>query len=181
MLRSISCTHRLGAQRTENRGPAEINRQGWVAGSDIPLKERTQETISQEPIQGTTRKTWRRGSESNRRIKVLQTSPLPLGYRASASKLAFRAEKVHLRRADWEAKNLERETGVEPATSTLARSRSTTELLPLVCSFYSTCVWTDNSRVGPAMGHLPISPSSAHDLKANLILPPAARRPSTIS
>ncbi len=28
------------------------------------------------------RKNWRRGSESNRRIKVLQTSPLPLGYRA---------------------------------------------------------------------------------------------------
>lgn len=25
---------------------------------------------------------WRRGSESNRRMKVLQTSPLPLGYRA---------------------------------------------------------------------------------------------------
>jgi hypothetical protein len=32
---------------------------------------------------------------------------------------------------------LERETGVEPATSTLARSRSTTELLPLVGPFYS--------------------------------------------
>jgi hypothetical protein len=28
---------------------------------------------------------WRRGSESNRRIKVLQTSPLPLGYRASGN------------------------------------------------------------------------------------------------
>ena len=28
------------------------------------------------------RKSWRRGAESNRRIKVLQTSPLPLGYRA---------------------------------------------------------------------------------------------------
>ena len=27
-------------------------------------------------------KNWRRGSGSNRRIKVLQTSPLPLGYRA---------------------------------------------------------------------------------------------------
>jgi hypothetical protein len=27
-------------------------------------------------------KIWRRGSGSNRRIKVLQTSPLPLGYRA---------------------------------------------------------------------------------------------------
>ena len=32
--------------------------------------------------QSTLRKKWRRGSESNRRIKVLQTSPLPLGYRA---------------------------------------------------------------------------------------------------
>src|SRR4029077_6568758 len=31
---------------------------------------------------------WRRGSESNRRIKVLQTSPLPLRYRAAVPKLA---------------------------------------------------------------------------------------------
>ena len=30
---------------------------------------------------------WRRGSGSNRRIKVLQTSPLPLGYRALTSKM----------------------------------------------------------------------------------------------
>ncbi len=34
-------------------------------------------------------KTWRRGSESNRRIKVLQTSPLPLGYRAPAQYVSF--------------------------------------------------------------------------------------------
>jgi hypothetical protein len=34
------------------------------------------------------------------------------------------------------SENLERETGVEPATSTLARSRSTTELLPLGESDY---------------------------------------------
>ena len=34
---------------------------------------------------------------------------------------------------------MERETGFDPATSTLARSHSTTELLPLVLSFYSTC------------------------------------------
>src|SRR5438477_6746211 len=33
-------------------------------------------------MQLSARKIWRRGSESNRRIKVLQTSPLPLGYRA---------------------------------------------------------------------------------------------------
>jgi hypothetical protein len=75
---------------------------------------------------------WRRGSESNRRIKVLQTSPLPLGYRAPAV-------------GEWLLgyqrciKILERETGFEPATSTLARSHSTAELLPLVPSFYSTC------------------------------------------
>src|SRR5581483_3304090 len=30
------------------------------------------------------RRDWRRGPGSNRRIKVLQTSPLPLGYRALA-------------------------------------------------------------------------------------------------
>jgi hypothetical protein len=42
-------------------------------------------------------------------------------------------------------KKLERETGFEPATSTLARSHSTTELLPPVLSFYSTCYFTDNS------------------------------------
>jgi hypothetical protein len=35
---------------------------------------------------------------------------------------------------------LERETGVEPATSTLARSRSTTELLPLDSADYKRAV-----------------------------------------
>jgi hypothetical protein len=42
-----------------------------------------------------TEEIWRRGSESNRRIKVLQTSPLPLGYRALRIKLAARQECVH--------------------------------------------------------------------------------------
>jgi hypothetical protein len=40
-------------------------------------------------------KYWRRGSGSNRRIKVLQTSPLPLGYRALGgltSPISFRGE-----------------------------------------------------------------------------------------
>jgi|HubBroStandDraft_1064217.scaffolds.fasta_scaffold35112_4 hypothetical protein len=40
-------------------------------------------------------------------------------------------------------KKLERETGIEPATSTLARSHSTAELLPLVLSFYCTCAFPD--------------------------------------
>ncbi len=43
-------------------------------------------------------------------IEVLQTSALPLGYSAIL---------------------LERETGFEPATSTMARLHSTAELLPL--------------------------------------------------
>ena len=47
----------------------------------------------------------------NRSIAVLQTAALPLGYAAQ--------------------KKMERETGFEPATSTLARSHSTTELFPL--------------------------------------------------
>src|SRR5579863_1481632 len=38
-------------------------------------------------------KDWRRGSESNRRIKVLQTSPLPLGYRAPAPYVSVPAGK----------------------------------------------------------------------------------------
>jgi hypothetical protein len=74
--------------------------------------------------------TWRRGSESNRRIKVLQTSPLPLGYRAPAQSTGA-PDGIRLRSTSKLEKNLERETGFEPATSTLARSHSTTELLPL--------------------------------------------------
>ena len=45
-------------------------------------------------------------------VEVLQTSALPLGYGARENKM-------------------ERETGFEPATSTLARLHSTTELFPL--------------------------------------------------
>ena len=62
-------------------------------------------------------------------IKVLQTSPLPLGYRALDNPI-LNSEKSPRWREGF-AKNLERETGFEPATSTLARSHSTTELLPL--------------------------------------------------
>ena len=43
---------------------------------------RSQAIIARAYIQISCRSEWRRGSGSNRRIKVLQTSPLPLGYRA---------------------------------------------------------------------------------------------------
>ncbi len=78
---------------------------------------------------------WRRGSGSNRRIKVLQTSPLPLGYRAPSVEFTAQSAALHdTVKQDFTVKGmcLERETGVEPATSSLARKHSTTELLPLV-------------------------------------------------
>ena len=53
-------------------------------------------------------------------MEVLQTSALPLGDGAL---------KVELN--DLRKEIMERETGFEPATSTLARSHSTTELFPL--------------------------------------------------
>src|ERR1700675_3604808 len=58
-------------------------------------------------------------------IEVLQTSALPLGYRA------VEYAKTKSPRICRASKKLERETGIEPATSTLARSHSTAELLPL--------------------------------------------------
>ena len=52
-------------------------------------------------------------------MEVLQTSALPLGDGAVGA--GYRLQE----------RSLERETGFEPATSTLARSHSTTELFPL--------------------------------------------------
>lgn len=57
-------------------------------------------------------------------MEVLQTSALPLGYGAS----------LRWERSVRGGGELERETGFEPATSTLARSHSTTELFPLMPS-----------------------------------------------
>jgi hypothetical protein len=46
---------------------------------------------------------WRRGSESNRRIKVLQTSPLPLGYRANEFTVELRDSFVQKPKKSWVA------------------------------------------------------------------------------
>ena len=56
-------------------------------------------------------------------MEVLQTSALPLGYGA-AGVLVAAMEGAAMKGM------MERETGFEPATSTLARSHSTTELFP---------------------------------------------------
>ena len=69
------------------------------------------------------RVSWRRHPDLNRGIKVLQTLALPLGYSAIlACPKAFDKIKT--------VRMLERETRFEPATFTLARWRSTTELFP---------------------------------------------------
>ena len=61
---------------------------------------------------------WRRHPDLNRGFAVLQTAALPLGYAAFLENY----------------KKMERETGFEPATSTLARLHSTAELFPLIKS-----------------------------------------------
>jgi uncharacterized protein len=58
------------------------------------------------------KKSWRRGWESNPRIKVLQTSPLPLGYRASIL-LSYR----ELRSKSSAPRSFGGLPGVEPAAS----------------------------------------------------------------
>ena len=57
----------------------------------------------------------------NRRITVLQTAALPLGYAAIKERVSDFTRCISY---------LERETGFEPATSTLARLHSTAELFP---------------------------------------------------
>ena len=78
-------------------------------------------------------KVWRRGPGSNRRIKVLQTSPLPLGYRALAGLPYMVVRPIpSLPTRSSPEDRMERETRFELATLALARRCSTTELLPLV-------------------------------------------------
>ena len=68
----------------------------------------------------------RRHPDLNRGIEVLQTSALPLGY---AAVLLYPLEQAGFP-GGLSALCMERETGVEPATPTLARWCSTTELFP---------------------------------------------------
>jgi hypothetical protein len=64
-------------------------------------------------------KAWRRGSGSNRRIKVLQTSPLPLGYRALATCAAglegLRKERPEPASANLDAGQIAAVMETEPA------------------------------------------------------------------
>jgi hypothetical protein len=119
---------------------------------------------------------WRRHPDLNRRMEVLQTSALPLGYAAPRKgktplvKIVFTVNGALLGAKKSPPKGgMERETGFEPATSTLARLHSTAELLPLaargafkweegamsstgkgnfITGWISFCFWRKNKRIG---------------------------------
>ena len=59
-------------------------------------------------------------------IRVLQTLALPLGDQAN---ITIYQSQLYLIKWESTPEILERETGLEPATSSLARKRSTAELL----------------------------------------------------
>ena len=86
-------------------------------------------------------KKWRRHPDLNRRITVLQTAALPLGYAAAKTPVNKSENPKSPGTSDYPPYGsrsnafMERETGFEPATSTLARLHSTAELFPH-CVFY---------------------------------------------
>ena len=99
---------------------------------------------------------WRRHPDLNRGITALQAAALPLGYAA---------------------KKMERETGFEPATSTLARLHSTTELFPLRVQPFRQIIrlCQQKTRFKQAAGGPPeIGVAPAHGPFARRPLKPAA-------
>ena len=103
----------------------------------MPIEEERWEWGSIGEMCSPQERNWRRGPGSNRRIKVLQTSPLPLGYRAlGCLPHGLRIVSFHSSPSSYapEKCRMERETRLELATLALARRCSTTELLPLNAS-----------------------------------------------
>ena len=73
-------------------------------------------------------------------MEVLQTSALPLGDGAVSCETPTSRKK-----------EMERETGFEPATSTMARLHSTTELLPPAITYRTTGSETASSDSSDAL------------------------------
>ena len=92
-------------------------------------------------------------------MEVLQTSALPLGYAATGRKFTP-ADSIRpddrcqdTRALGGTEKAVERETGFEPATSTLARLHSTTELFPQHRNIYYRCGASVNPFARAAIAH----------------------------
>ncbi len=78
--RTYALLGRPGSQPSATLHPDSAHRCTWRTGLwMLGEPKRSARNI------GRKHRNWRRGPGSNRRIKVLQTSPLPLGYRATAS------------------------------------------------------------------------------------------------
>src|SRR5581483_5008258 len=106
---------------------------------------------------------WRRGSESNRRIKVLQTSPLPLGYRAPMLKRASKLSHIAKRSS---SRN-------RPAM--LARTTGRQKKKPAAHGLFAAVVWSGrrdlNPRLRPWQGRtLPLSYSRSVETIINKAL-----------
>src|ERR1051325_10737951 len=87
---------------------------------------------------------WRRRPDLNRGWRFcrplpyhLATAPIRLGGDPAVDNLRMACDRSS-RSVDGRERRLERETGFEPATSTLARSHSTTELFPLAAKIQRT-------------------------------------------
>src|SRR5262245_31257648 len=86
-------------------------------------------------------------------MEVLQTSALPLGDGARQFCAAGTKKPAEAGSRKWE---MERETGFEPATSTLARSHSTTELFPLATTVKGTTRICPNQAERQAVDASPV-------------------------
>src|SRR6187402_2992550 len=100
-------------------------------------------------------------------MEVLQTSALPLGDGAARLCRGV-APPARLARGG----KVERETGFEPATSTLARSHSTTELFPPA---------SNRHRTTRDRTHQPCRPGSTRKRVFIDVFPVALRRPPRAS
>ena len=87
----------------------------------------------------------RRGSDSNRRIKVLQTSPLA----------TWVPRPIHQRYA---AQTMERAMGLEPTAFCMASRRSTTELRPH--EHYLTMLWFKLTKSGKSVNTFAAAPEA---------------------
>jgi hypothetical protein len=83
---------------------------------------------------------WRRRPDLNRRWRFCRPLPYHLATAPTTT-------QIWLRDRSNSGRKLERETGFEPATSTLARSHSTTELFPLNSPEGNTGLQAQASRV----------------------------------
>ena len=113
-LRSTSLRAALGW--TASRRPLIYRRRSRSLPRGSVAIERAPFGVTRATL-GAQAREWRRRPDSNRRITDLQSAPLTTW--------------VRRRCQDEDREILERETGFEPATPTLARSCSTTELFPL--------------------------------------------------